>query len=47
LEDKLARASEKGVIDAEAKYEKRLELIKKMHEEEIFEIRQLNSKKEA
>ena len=47
LEDRLARATEQANIDAESKYEKRLQLIKKMHEEEIFEIRQLNSKKEA
>lgn len=47
LEERLDGVAEQAQIDADAKYEKRLELIKKMHEEEIFEIRSLNSKKEA
>lgn len=47
LEDKLAKADEQAQIEAEIRYEKRLELIKKMHEEEICEIRQINIRKEA
>ena len=47
LEERLDGVAEQAQIDADAKYEKRLEFIKKMHEEEIFEIRSLNSKKEA